>query len=228
MEFNAEYNGTDNLVAVAELDIYNEYVYELVRHPIPNGARVLEFGAGIGEFAKRFCRDGVKIDCVEPEQAFVPVLQKYSVNVYPGISACDALYDCVVSINVLEHISDDSAALKSIYSVLKPGGDLILYLPAHPFLFSRMDKKVGHFRRYSAGDIILKLQRSGFVVVDKKMVDFLGLFVSLGYKFLPVGDGTLTAGGMRLYDLIISRPTKFLDRLFGWTLGRNICVVARK
>lgn len=228
MKIKAEYDGTENLIAVQKLVVYNEYVYQLIRSSMSPGGAVLEVGAGIGEFAGRFHRDGLTIDCLEPEKAFHPLLAKVSREIYSDIATCPRKYDYIISINVLEHIPDDVAALKQLFGMLKEGGALLLYLPAHPFLFSQMDRRVGHYRRYSADEIIAKLTAAGFLVAEKKMVDFLGLFVSLAYKFLAIGDGTLTSRGMLLYDLLISRPTKLFDRLSGWQIGRNVYLVARK
>lgn len=228
MEIKAEYDGTENLIAVAKLIVYNEYVYQLIRSSMASGGDVLEVGAGTGEFTARFHRDSLLIDCIEPEKAFHPLLGKVAREVYSDILSCPRKYDSIISINVLEHIQDDVSALKQLHGMLKDGGALLLYLPAHPFLFSQMDKRVGHYRRYSVNEIIGKLTAAGFSIADKKMVDTLGLFVSMVYKFFAIGDGTLTPGGMQLYDLVVSRPSKVIDKLFRWRIGRNVYIVAHK
>lgn len=61
----------------------------------------------------------------------------------------DNCMDVVVALNVLEHIEDDSAALRQIYRILKPGGYAIIEVPASPNLYDFYDKQLKHFRRYA-------------------------------------------------------------------------------
>jgi predicted SAM-dependent methyltransferase len=55
----------------------------------------------------------------------------------------------IYSSNVLEHIEDDSRALNEMFAKLQINGKLAIYVPAFMFLFSDLDIKAGHFRRYS-------------------------------------------------------------------------------
>src|SRR5215475_3171635 len=57
--------------------------------------------------------------------------------------------DTAVYINVLEHIEDDETELKTIFNALAPGGRILIFVPALPFLMSSMDRGLGHFRRYT-------------------------------------------------------------------------------
>lgn len=56
-------------------------------------------------------------------------------------------HSAFVSINVLEHIADDVAALRSARSLVRPGGFVISFVPAFPFATSRYDLEIGHLRR---------------------------------------------------------------------------------
>ena len=57
--------------------------------------------------------------------------------------------DSIVYINVLEHVEDDQTELRMAHSVLASGGRLLVFVPAHEWLMSRFDRKLGHFRRYT-------------------------------------------------------------------------------
>ena len=60
------------------------------------------------------------------------------------------LADNIVSTDCLEHIEDDAAAFDSLVTSLRPGGRLIVSVPAMPSLFGPKDVAVGHYRRYTA------------------------------------------------------------------------------
>ena len=64
----------------------------------------------------------------------------------------DEGFDCIYSANVLEHVEDDVRALQKGADLLRPGGYFVAVVPAHRWLFSRFDSRVGHHRRYDDGD----------------------------------------------------------------------------
>lgn len=73
-------------------------------------------------------------------------------------------FDLALLCDVLEHVDDDTAALENVWRLLRPGGILLLTVPAHPVLWSAFDTAAGHRRRYTRDDLELKLLRSGFSV----------------------------------------------------------------
>jgi 2-polyprenyl-3-methyl-5-hydroxy-6-metoxy-1,4-benzoquinol methylase len=76
--------------------------------------------------------------------------------------------------DVIEHIHNDDLFLQRIYSVLDNEGILILSTAAHPFLYSKWDEKLGHYRRYTKSGLVKKLAAAGFQVKR----------VSYGWSFL--------------------------------------------
>jgi len=85
----------------------------------------------------------------------------------------DQSVDVLVMLNVLEHIEDDVRALKNAIKLLKPGGSLVIEVPAGPFLFDAYDKELHHFRRYSAAELNDKLREAGFRVVKQSHLGFI-------------------------------------------------------
>lgn len=77
----------------------------------------------------------------------------------PFPSGC---FDGVTLLDVLEHIPDDWRALEEIRRVLKPGGFLLLTVPAYQFLWSEHDEALQHCRRYVAGQIRRRLEGTGY------------------------------------------------------------------
>lgn len=89
----------------------------------------------------------------------------------------------VTCMDVIEHIEDDVKSLETIYSVLKPGGLLIVSTPAHSFLYSSWDKALGHYRRYSKQGLVDKLEKSGFSII-RASYGWSFLFPAAPYRFL--------------------------------------------
>jgi SAM-dependent methyltransferase len=74
----------------------------------------------------------------------------------------DAFADIVVVLNVLEHIKDDRKAAAELFRTLRPGGVLIIEVPAGSKLFDVYDRAAMHHRRYDMPDLRLLLQSVGF------------------------------------------------------------------
>ena len=88
-------------------------------------------------------------------------------------------FDTIICSNVLEHIEKDQFALEQCFSLLKKKGKLILIVPQNPNLFSEQDKELGHFRRYTKNEILLKSQNAGFKLVNIENFNAIGV---LGWK----------------------------------------------
>lgn len=73
--------------------------------------------------------------------------------------------DVVTSLDVLEHLHDDVAALREIHRVLRPNGVLVLMVPAFQLLWTDRDDRLGHRRRYHRSELRTKLQIAGFRVL---------------------------------------------------------------
>ena len=77
--------------------------------------------------------------------------------------ACRAdAFDVVVCLDVLEHIEDDFLALREMFRVCRPGGYLLLTVPAYHFLWSEHDVALGHYRRYSRSRLLRAVVEAGF------------------------------------------------------------------
>ena len=76
----------------------------------------------------------------------------------------DSTFDVVTALDVLEHVNDDLLALSEMFRVLKPGGWLIITVPAYGFLWSEHDEALHHRRRYVAHELRNKVMNAGFTL----------------------------------------------------------------
>lgn len=143
--------------------------YDLVRRMLPAGVtRVLEVGCGQGALAARLAKDFSYLG-VEPDQASCAVASQRLALVGAGEVRNLAFgelgeqdFDLVGAFEVLEHIEDDRGAVQDWASRLRPGGWLLLSVPAYQRRFSAADEYVGHFRRYDPDVLAGVLSGAGF------------------------------------------------------------------
>lgn len=221
-----EYTGDDNLDVMRLAENNNCFIFKLLLKALDSKvSSIVDFGAGNGLFSEMLIRAGRQTACVEPADN----MQRYfKVPPYRSLDEVPPA-DFIYSLNVLEHIEDDEAVLREMFARLKPGGGLFLYVPAFPLLYSSMDKKVGHVRRYTRRELISKARAAGFSVRYCRYADFLGFFAALLFRFLPGADGSLNPSAVKVYDKLIIPPSRLLDKLSGGRLiGKNLYLYAEK
>ncbi len=126
---------------------YNDFLLGLIRK-YSVGSQVLDHGAGAGTFAGPISQGDMSVLCMEPDDSLRAELAQSGLDVAASLEEVAASpVDYAYSLNVLEHIKDDDKAIVDLYRCLKPGGCLLLYVPAFQILYSQMDQHVGHFRR---------------------------------------------------------------------------------
>lgn len=219
--------GTDNLEAMEEARNYNAYLLSLAQRA--GDGLVLDFGAGHGTFARAMAADRRAVVCIEPDATARTRLLALGLEAHADLAATpQRQFDGIYSFNVLEHIEDDEAALRALYDRLRPGGRIVIYVPAFPVLFSAMDRLVGHHRRYVRGPLVEMMTRAGFRIGEARYVDSLGFFAALLFRFSGGGDGRLSPRSVALYDRMVFPASRALDALAGRWFGKNLLVDACK
>ncbi len=225
----AAYSGTENLEVMAEAKNYNRYLMSLIAAQLRPGDNVLDFGAGVGTFAAELHGDGVRLVAVEPDPALSRRLSERGIPTHRSAApVAEASMDLVYTLNVLEHIEDDDAAAKDLARVLKSGGRLVAYVPAFNVLWTAMDDRVGHIRRYRRRGLVALLRAAGFRITYAGYVDSLGFPASLLYRLTQNSSGEINRSALRLYDRLIFPLSRALDRLLSRFFGKNLLVLAIK
>ena len=106
----------------------------------------------------------------------------------------------VYTLNVLEHIHDDVAILVKLHAKLRPGGSLFVYVPAFHLLWSSMDDKVGHLRRYTRGSLKGAVKAAGFAVGHCRYADSAGYFATLMFKVVGNRHGEINRKALVAFD----------------------------
>ncbi len=225
MATSEDYTGIDVLEVLKDARRYNEFLIDAVRRQAEGRRRLLDFGAGIGTFARAMRAAGFGVSCVEPDLRMAEGLRAEGFETHAAIPAGKA-FDLIYTLNVLEHIEDDAGTLAAFRRALAADGTLYVYVPAFAVLYSAFDKRVGHLRRYRRGDLVAKVRAAGFTVRSARYVDSLGFFAALVYKLIAKDDGAVSPASVRLYDTWFFPLSRLLDGLVGQFFGKNLEVVA--
>jgi len=197
-----------------------------------NNGKFLEFGAGTGFLAQIF-RDtfGISPDCVELDPVLAKLNNDRGFKSFRFLKDTKQDYAAIYTSNVLEHIEDDTSVLSELFASLVAGGRLAIYVPAHSFLFTQMDKDVGHVRRYSRKELKKKVLSAGFKIESLSYADSLGFFATILVKIVGY-RGTAGLGSPKsllMYDQYIYPLSKFLDGVgLRFIVGKNLLLTASK
>jgi SAM-dependent methyltransferase len=99
----------------------------------------------------------------------------YDLDRSPPAPIAARRFDAIVAVNVIEHIQDDVGLVERLAGLLKPGGKLLVYVPACPFAFGTLDAALGHFRRYTPASLSALMQRAGLTPEWPRYINILGL-----------------------------------------------------
>ena len=173
--------------------------WHVVRQHVADVAptRILELGTGQGAVGARLAEVADYVG-VEPDeisrstsQARLPAGARMVADLDELASA--APFDLVCAFEVLEHIEDDVAALRQWVEHVRPGGHLLVSVPAGPERFGPFDELVGHQRRYSRNDLVAAFGAAGLEAVDVAHYGYpLGLLLESARNL--VGRRRLAAG----------------------------------
>jgi SAM-dependent methyltransferase len=199
------------------------------------GSVVAEVGAGIGSVSKLLLARRIeRLAAFEPSDNMYPLLEAElrheprAEAVHDFFSPRDARagFDSVVYLNVLEHIRDDRAELRTALEALRPQGHLLLFVPALAWLYSDLDRRIGHVRRYAKNDLARLVTDAGFTIVKARYFDLAG--VVPWYVHCVVLRNSLGSGSVALYDKLVVPAMRRVERRLPPPLGKNVLLVGRK
>ncbi|HET9466662.1 MAG TPA: class I SAM-dependent methyltransferase [Gemmatimonadales bacterium] len=215
---------------------FARWMYRTVRGDL--GETVLDAGAGIGTFTEILVADHRRVAVLETEPAFLDSIRtrfdsNSAVTVHRGdltdensLAGIGAV-DSVLCLNVLEHIDDDQAAMRNLLKQTKPGGNMVALVPAYPWLLNKMDRAIGHHRRYGRGEFVQRLESSGWKVERVFRFNAFGLpgwFVAGNL----LRRSTPGRGLYRLFDSLVPVFALLERMLIRGSIGLSLIAVCRR
>jgi SAM-dependent methyltransferase len=225
------YTGHEELEQVRLIQRYNRHIADLFLAAVEPGQALLDFGAGIGTISKlvRERARAANILCVEIDANNVVALKREGFDVITDVTQMPpGTVDLVYSSNVLEHIENDVETLGKLYVCLKPGGRAVLWVPAFECLWSGMDDRVEHCRRYTRRTLEEAFRKAGFDIEESFYQDSLGFFFALLFKGIGNRQGKLSPALLMLYDKLVFPLSQLFDVFCSRLFGKNAVIYARK
>ncbi len=201
------------------------------------GEDPIEFGSGIGDYAAELAVGRRRFTATEPDPdryaalaarfADDPVVQVRQLELpVPEVEGQTKEHTGAVLLNVLEHIADDVAALRSVAGMVRPGGAVVVFVPAFPGAMSRFDRLIGHYRRYTRASLTDAMTAAGLAIERLHYVNSVGLIswflLMRCCRMIP--RDTLA---LRTYDATVIRSVAWAEQRFRPPFGQSVLGVGR-
>jgi 2-polyprenyl-3-methyl-5-hydroxy-6-metoxy-1,4-benzoquinol methylase len=240
-EIGSEFGALEELGELSEASHFTSWIAEALRPAL--GQRVLDVGAGFGALSRALAEQSPQrtVLAIEPAANVYSTLVERCAG-YPKIDTRQvtshelaqsrtpeqAGFDTVLYVNVLEHIRDDDAELRTAFELVAPGGALGLFVPAMPSLYGSLDYKSGHYRRYTRGQLAELVSRAGFVDVSARYLDPIGV-VPYWVMYTLLDIQRLGSMSSRGYDRVLVPLGRKLERALPRPpFGKNLVAIARR
>jgi SAM-dependent methyltransferase len=223
----------------------DRWQFELLRPYL--GRKILEVGAGAGRITALTAEAGAhdELLAIEPSPHFFSLLQSRAgslpkttlmrLETAKLLPDYPAYFDSVYSVHVMEHIEYDRQLLEEMLALTRPGGDVIILVPAVPFLFSELDRNIGHYRRYNKKMIRALIRDLPVEIEHLAYNNFLGVLGSL--YFSKIGKINYqkndTAkkkffGVYRFFSEHVVPGIRVVEKFVPVPIGLNLTAVLRK
>lgn len=199
--------------------------------PSHEGGSGLEVGAGIGGNIQFLLPKTGSLVVCEPDEYFCTKYLQIIANSNKRVSLkfgtlqeidAELKFDQIYYIDVLEHIKEDKLELIAASNHLNTGGSLFIVVPAHDFLYSNFDRKVGHFRRYNR-DTIRQSTPPNLRIAELYYLDSVGFFLSLTNK-ISASKLSISIKKLLFWDKVLIPISVKIDWILRYRFGKSILV----
>ena len=211
--------------------LWIKYVIFKVKRFLKND--ILEVGAGFGSFTRGYMKNFHSITLTDADDNSFNLLKKnflhdQNVNIIKSsIKDIEKKFDTIIYFNVLEHIEKDISEIKSALDKLNKGGHLIILVPAHQKMYSKLDKIVGHYKRYDI-DFFKKNRFENSKIIKLHFLDFFGYLLYYLNKIFFKEETYPSNLKIFIWDKIFTPFTIAVDFLTGYKFGKNILCIYQK
>ena len=219
--------------------ILARFVEDICRRVTDRRPRILDVGCGTGANLLMLSEygDAEGVDISEAALAFCRErgLEKVKLGTGEKLPYDDGTFDLVTAFDVVEHMDDDLAGLSEMRRVLRPGGRVLLFVPAFMFLWGLQDDVSNHRRRYRLPELRKVLEQAGFEVERASYANITFFMPILFMRQLmrvtgikPESENNITISALNgVFGKIFSAERHILKN-FNFPFGVSIVVVARK
>jgi len=240
-EIGSEFGALEELGELSEASHFTSWIADALAPGL--GQRVLDVGAGFGAVSRTLAEQSPQrtVLAIEPAANVYSTLveqcagytniearQVTSLELAESTAPERAHFDTVLYVNVLEHIRDDAAELRTALELVEPGGALGLFVPAMPSLYGSLDYKSGHYRRYTPRQLAELVRSAGFVDVSVRYLDPIGV-VPYWVMYTLLDVQRLGSVSSRGYDRVLVPLGRTLERVLPRPpFGKNLVAIARR
>jgi SAM-dependent methyltransferase len=197
----------------------------------------LEIGSGIGNISRLIRPQVSSLVVTDTEPHNLQDLEScfrgdegvqvaaYDLDGPPPPAVATRSYDSIVAVNVIEHIADDRTLVSRLAGLLRPGGRLLIYVPACPVAFGSLDTALGHYRRYTPATLTALLRAANLDPGQPRYVNLLGL---AGWLFngRVLKQKAISPGGVALFERLM--PLVRIEDRIRLPFGLGLCTQATK
>jgi SAM-dependent methyltransferase len=195
---------------------------------------LIDLGSGVGHTIGDYLKKCQKVVCVDQDPALLALVkQKYPTDKVITL-ACDLSKDwselksfqpnVLTSLDVIEHIENDREFFDKCYALLPSGGKLIIKVPAQSQLYSDIDRRSGHYRRYDLENLRDVAVSAGFKLKKIKYINLAGALAFRLKRQTKKSSFSATFSPLTLKLANIAIPAiALMDRL---PFGRGLSLIA--
>jgi SAM-dependent methyltransferase len=195
------------------------------RLQLPDGARILDAGCGSGRNMVELMRygtvTGVELSSTSAALARARAAGEVIEGSVLEMPFASASFDLAVSLDVIEHLADDLAALRELRRVVAPGGSLLITVPAYQWLWSGHDVINHHHRRYTSRSLLRVAEQAGWESVRTTYFNALLLPVAIVLRVLDRLSTKTTESSLDLWvppepaNWLLERPLRIEAEIIG-------------
>lgn len=199
------------------------------------GHRVLEVGAGIGSITELY-HEGREVVANDQSEACAQALQERFGDV-PNVTVDGSdlrtadfgePFDSILMVNVLEHMEQDADVLRGLSKQLRPGGTIVIYVPALNGLYGNWDHAVGHYRRYSRWRLTEVFKAADLDPVHVRWANVLAIPAWAAFSRSNVSDQSGIGNKLALWDKTAIPVTRGIESRVRMPIGLNVLGVGQR